>query len=148
MKDIIERNMRGEAWVKLATPALINVNKVIKELEEKQELEKAPYKEIIREIDSRFKAELEPLQDTNKLIRERMVNEITTTDPVICESGGKVVFVEDVIAEEPEDLTKVDKNYLTISLDMKKVRASIKAGIRKIRGIKIVPRVIVRVYTE
>lgn len=145
---IIDDESKGEEWAKKASPILVNVNRQIRELEEKKEKEVSPYKEMIREIEGKYRGQMEELQNVNKELRERIVEEIKSTDTIHTEDGGKVVFMEELVAEPSDDTTKIDKNYLTISVDMKKVRTAIKSGIRKIKGIEIKPKVSVRVYTN
>ena len=128
-------------------PVIIEVNSQIKEVDGKRVEEVEPFKAMIASINEKYKPSLDPLNEMDGRLREKIVENIDSTESVLSPDGGKLVFTESLVPEVVDE-SKVDKKYLTTIVDMAKVKADMKKGIMNIKGIKVVPKYVVRVYTK
>lgn len=141
------QKLQKELWVQECLPVIVEVNKQIRALETAMEEEMAPFKSQVKAITEKYQVAIKPLNEMDKRLRERVLKEHVSTDPVIGTGIGKLVFPE-TWTYEIKDIKKVDKEYRVEVVDINKVKTAIKNGIRNIKGIEIKQERSVRVYTK
>src|SRR3990170_932228 len=135
---VIKSKAKGAGWVEMATPVLINVNAEIKDLQEKRDEETSLLRAEISSIEAKYRPGLEPLENLDKMLRDRVTKEKEGTQAVHGPDGGKLVFAETLDIVPDSDIKNVDKAYVVLSVDLKKVKMAVASGIRNIKGIKLV----------
>lgn len=144
---MIKSKSKGEKWVSEVAPILVEINKEIKEIEDKKKNECEPFRTKISDISDKYKPALLPLNEMDSQIRERVMVEYKGTDTVACEEGGSLVFPLSW-GYEVMDFAKVPKEYRMEVVNDKMIKEEIKKGVRNIKGIEIKPVRSLRVMTK
>ena len=144
---LLKKNGNGKKWVAEAVPVLIEVMEQIKDIETRKDEEVEPYKVQIKEIEEKYKPFLLPLNEMNGQIREKIVQCVDEPTTIQGDNGGRVVFVES-LETEIFDVDKLDPKYVMKVPDMKAIKEAMKRGVTNIKGVKVVPKYSVRVYTK
>ncbi len=131
---IADKKLKGDLWVERALPAMVDINKEIKRLEEARAEESKPAKEILKSIADEYAPALTSLGALDTKLRERVMIEHEGSEAFLMEGVGELVFPL-LWTFDVDDINKVDRKYLTINSTA--VREDIKAGIRKIKGLTI-----------
>jgi len=143
----IKSKTKGEKWVSEVAPVLIEINKEIKEIEERKKNECEPFRAQINDISDKYKPALIPLNEMDSQIRKRVMVEHIGTESVACEEGGQLVFPRSW-GYEVIDFSKVPKEYRMEVVNDKMIKEEIGKGVRNIRGIEIKPVRSLRVLTK
>jgi hypothetical protein len=138
---------KGEKWVEETLPTIVDLNKEIKSLEKAKEEEGEEYKKYLKTVSEKYETALQPLNAMNDRLRQRIMTEYEGTDPIIQEGVGQLVFPESW-GYELVDFSKIEKKFRKEVVDDKAIKAEIKAGVRNIKGIKIVRVRSLRVLTK
>ena len=145
VKRVLSSKMKGDKWVELAVPALVEVAIEVKGLKAKKKVECEPMKAAIKGVDEKYKGALVVLNEMDTNLRDRVMKEHMGTESVRVDGIGELIFPE-TWGYEIEDIKKVPAEYLGV--DGKLVRESIKKGVRNIKGLNILPVRSLRVMTK
>ncbi len=144
---VIKSKVRGEKWISEVAPVLVEINKEIKEIEEKKKNECEPFRTQINDISNKYKPALEPLNEMDSQLRKRVMVEHEGVESVKCKEGGSLVFPQSwgyVVT----DFSKVPKEYRMEVVNDKAIKEEIGKGVRNIKGIEIKPTRSLRVLTK
>lgn len=143
----VKSKKSGKEWVKEILAVLVETNRQIKEMEKKRDEEIEPFRVVIKEIADKYKVALEPLDEINSQLRERVMSEYKGTETISEEGVGKLVFPESW-GYDVSDFSRVPKEYRMEVVDKSKIMAEIKNGVRNIKGLEIKPVRSLRVLPE
>lgn len=144
---MIRSKAKGEKWVSEVAPVLIEINKEIREIEDRKKNECEPFRTQISDISDKYKPALDPLNEMDSQLRKRVMVEYEGTESIKCEEGGSLVFPQSW-GYEVGDFSKVPKEYRMEVVNDKMIKEEIKKGVRSIKGIEIKPIRSLRVMTK
>ncbi len=131
---VLVSKSKGDKWVVVAAPVIASVVKEKKEMEENLKEELAPFSDTVKDIRAKYADGLAELAAADLQLREKVLAEHEGTGAIEIEGVMTVTFPMRQ-GFEVEDVTKVPKEYLTV--DTVAVGNAIKAGVAKIKGIKM-----------
>lgn len=134
MEKVIKSKKKGIKFVDEAIDQLVVASQETKWLSNERKEATKKLKETLATIEQPYKNSLAVIEALSDQIRERVMAEYESNEPVRKEGVGELVFPM-VQSIEIVDVEKVDRRYLTV--DMAKVREDVKNGVMKIKGIRI-----------
>jgi len=133
-EGLMNSKVKGEKWVVMALPVIVNVMKEIDGIDGKRKQEGEALRAALDGINEKYRGPLEVLGIISEKIRGRIKEEHQGTESVKEDGVGELVFPLRSTFEVAE-AGKVPREYLTV--DTQKVKTAIKAGIAKIPGMTI-----------
>ena len=141
MSDELERakasKEKEKSWAIRFLALFTAVAREKKRLETTIKDEQKPYKDAMELAVEDEKADLITVAAIDGEMRELIKERYSGTDTVGDPSTGELVFTRPWGYDEPADIKKVDPRYTKLVLDTDRIKADIKDGVRKIKGLNI-----------